>query len=368
MKKTTLSIIIALTMSVFGLQAQSWLNNSNGMYLSPTSTKLGIGTSSPNSMLHVNSPTSTEIPFRVQMQGSTKLLVSPNGGVTIGSATAGPADGLFVSGNVGIGATTPAHKLDVNGWVSAHSYVVGRGNNQFVIHARNWLPNDPPELFIAPKVPNSNNEFDYSKQIAIKNDGSLIMHGGNLGIGTAAISNDQDWEKVLDVYAPNFSKLLVRGSTVQTGIFSHNSWNGTVGRIGTESIHDLRLMAGYNNDIMTLKTNGNVGIGYTNPTTKLDVNGTIRAHEVRVCVNQGCDYVFEPDYSLMSLSDLSHFIKANKHLPEVAPAVIMESEGISVSEMSTLLLKKVEELTLYIIAQDEKMKILEIEMNKLKNK
>ncbi len=100
---------------------------------------------------------------------------------------------------------------------------------------------------------------------------------------------------------------------------------------------------------VTFATNGNVGIGTTNPTVKLDVTGVVRAHEVLVCVEQGCDYVFEESYPLMKLDELNSFIKANKHLPDVAPAAVMEAEGVNVSEMSTLLLRKVEELTLYVI-------------------
>ena len=71
------------------------------------------------------------------------------------------------------------------------------------------------------------------------------------------------------------------------------------------------------------------------------------------------------NYKLMKLNDLSHFVKTNKHLPDVAPAAEMESEGINLSEMNALLLRKVEELTLYIIGQDEKMQFLEEKVNKL---
>jgi len=106
---------------------------------------------------------------------------------------------------------------------------------------------------------------------------------------------------------------------------------------------------GNNNATFIVRGDGNVGIGVPNPTVKLDVAGIIRAHEVKVCINQGCDYVFEEDYNLMSLTDLSSFIKTNKHLPEVAPAAQMETEGINLSDMNMLLLKKVEELTLYVI-------------------
>ena len=101
--------------------------------------------------------------------------------------------------------------------------------------------------------------------------------------------------------------------------------------------------------MFTVVTNGNVGIGVSYPGVKLDVDGVIRAHEVKLCLNQGCDFVFADDYKLMNLTDLSDFIKTNKHLPDVAPASEMEAEGINLSEMNAKLLQKVEELTLYVI-------------------
>lgn len=112
--------------------------------------------------------------------------------------------------------------------------------------------------------------------------------------------------------------------------------------------------------IMTLKYNGNVGIGTTTPDKKLTVNGTIHAKEVLVDLNvPGPDYVFEPDYQLRDLDELQQFIETNKHLPEVPSAATMEEEGISVSEMNMLLLKKVEELTLYILQQEKRIEKLE---------
>ena len=117
--------------------------------------------------------------------------------------------------------------------------------------------------------------------------------------------------------------------------------------------------SGYGNYFLFLANTGNIGIGTKNPGTKLDVIGNIRAHEVKVCLNQGCDYVFEDGYKLMNLSDLRSFIKTNKHLPDVAPAAEMEAEGINLSEMNALLLRKVEELTLYILQMEQRVSELE---------
>jgi hypothetical protein len=74
----------------------------------------GIGTTSPASRLAVNSSANVS-PFRAQINGSTKLIVNGNGGTSIGSSTAGPANGLYVAGNVGIGTTNPNNKLHVEG-------------------------------------------------------------------------------------------------------------------------------------------------------------------------------------------------------------------------------------------------------------
>ena len=73
----------------------------------------------------------------------------------------------------------------------------------------------------------------------------------------------------------------------------------------------------------------------------------------------GPDYVFEPDYDLQTLKELAKYIKQNKHLPEVPSANEMEEEGIELSKMNILLLKKIEELTLHLINQEERIEELE---------
>lgn len=115
---------------------------------------------------------------------------------------------------------------------------------------------------------------------------------------------------------------------------------------------------------------GKVGIGTENPDTKLTVNGAIHTKEVRVDVQSPMtvpDYVFANDYKLRTLKEVEKYINQNSHLPEIPSAKEFEKNGIQLAEMNLVLLKKVEELTLYAIEQQKSteklMKIIE-EQNK----
>ena len=103
---------------------------------------------------------------------------------------------------------------------------------------------------------------------------------------------------------------------------------------------------------------GNVGIGTTNPTSKLTVAGNIASREVKVTVDAGADFVFENNYNLPSLDSVDKFITENKHLPEIASAEEMKKDGINLSEMNIKLLQKIEELTLYMIEMKKEIETL----------
>jgi hypothetical protein len=115
---------------------------------------------------------------------------------------------------------------------------------------------------------------------------------------------------------------------------------------------------------LNVNTNGNVGIGTGNPHYKLDVAGTAKACEFRVNLT-GCDFVFEKGYKLRPLAEVEQFINTHKHLPEIAPAKEMETDdGVALGELNSKLLQKVEELTLYIIDLEKRMKDIEKKTNK----
>lgn len=105
---------------------------------------------------------------------------------------------------------------------------------------------------------------------------------------------------------------------------------------------------------MTIRGNGNVGIGTLSPQAKLAVNGNILAKEIKIKTDISVpDYVFEPDYKIRSLSEIENYVKEHKHLPEIPSAKEIGEEGLDLAEMNLLLLKKVEELTLHLIEKDK---------------
>ena len=123
----------------------------------------------------------------------------------------------------------------------------------------------------------------------------------------------------------------------------------------------------YNVNLLKITPQGLVGIGSTNPDSKLTVKGNIHAQEVKVDLNvSGPDYVFEEDYDLPTLESLHNYIRENKHLPEVPSAEEMEANGIDLGVMNMLLLKKVEELTLHLIKQNANMERMQNEITELK--
>jgi len=114
---------------------------------------------------------------------------------------------------------------------------------------------------------------------------------------------------------------------------------------------------------------GNMGIGTQSPDSKLTVNGKIHSTEVLVdLLITGPDYVFKKNYNLPSLAYVKAYTEKNQHLPDVPAAAEMKKNGINVAEMNMTLLKKVEELTLYMIELNKTVKEQQKEIEALKKK
>ncbi|MEO1255632.1 MAG: hypothetical protein AAFY41_12245 [Bacteroidota bacterium] len=194
----------------------------------------------------------------------------------------------------------------------------------------------------------------------------MDSNSGNIGIGTTTPGNYR-----LSIHASDEHYSLIQLSNnantsygVQIGNVSRVSndteiWNWENGyfRIATNDSERFRIT-----------NSGNVGIGTTTPSNKLEVNGTIRSKEVKVEAAPWPDYVFEDDYELRSLEETEAYIQANKHLPEIPSAKEIEANGLKLGEMNRLLLKKIEELTLHQINMMKIIKEQQKEIETLKSK
>jgi hypothetical protein len=98
-------------------------------------------------------------------------------------------------------------------------------------------------------------------------------------------------------------------------------------------------------------------------------NGNLWSKEIRVAVtNPWADYVFNKDYPLRSLASLKNYISQNHRLPDLPSAIEVEKQGINIGEINTLLVKKVEELTLYLIDLKKENEKLNQRLKRLENK
>lgn len=145
--------------------------------------------------------------------------------------------------------------------------------------------------------------------------------------------------------------------------------NGVGGYFGTSSNHPLHFFTYGQWAQMTLLQNGAVCIGSMTGATgyKLNVAGKIMAEEIRVQSYAAWpDYVFKPGYSLTPLPTLEKQINLLGHLPNMPDAATIEKEGITLGDMQTRMMEKIEELTLYIIQVDKDNKLLKEEIKALK--
>lgn len=326
----------------------------------PTSGNVGIGTTSPIEKLHVyRNQVAYYNPLLVLEDdiaaGYTQMAFKGTGrtyhlGVGNASETGFsiankfyiwdqdalvPRFVLDATGNIGIGTSTPSNRLSIfSATASTSGLQFVRLNNASTASAANG------------KVLS----LDASGNVILVNDGVGTSGWGSTGnsgtnpstnfLGTADFTdltfrtNNLERFRLLSNGNLRIGNGTDRGKTFQvygTGYFSNS-----IG-IGTDSIND-----------------GNY---------RLFVAQGIRTRKVRVDVAAWPDYVFNDGYELPSLDEVAAFIRQNGHLPEVQPAADVQKEGIDLGDNQALLLRKIEELTLYILKQDRDLQQLKKEMH-----
>ncbi|MFN0202602.1 MAG: hypothetical protein ACKVTZ_13845 [Bacteroidia bacterium] len=207
------------------------------------------------------------------------------------------------------------------------------------------------------------------------NAGTLAAGALTFGLNGTAISTEGIASKRttggnykgVDIFTNNVSRLSISNAGIVT--LANLAGTGTrmvvadaAGKLSTQAIPSGGGGTGTSqwttSGTVIYYNTGNVGIGVAAPAYKLDVCGSVRAKEVRV-QTAWCDYVFEENYPLRPLEEVKTFIQTNKHLPDVTSGQIIEKEGLDLGKGESEMIRKIEELTLYLIQEHETIKTLQ---------
>ena len=309
---------------------------------------IGVGTTSPTAKIDVEGGSA------VASGGFYNDATNQTGMNTPGSGTlsfrSGNVDNRMVilgNGNVGIGTGSPNARLDItnNGDGTVGLGVLGGGNTS-------------PTAVYTTKYPNiATSGTNYIRNIGFY---SWLLPIAS-GVTESGYRIGLDIENF--VADPSFQGTLNMQLGLWARVGSNSGGTGTIVNSYGVFIDNLDGPATVLNKYGLYQQNstaknyfaGNVGIGTTNPTEKLSVNGRIRAREVVVETSNWSDYVFAKDYKLTPLSEVEQHIEKEGHLPGVPSAQDVKDKGVSVGDMQAVLLAKIEELTLHQIEQEKRL-------------
>jgi hypothetical protein len=278
------------------------------------------------------------------------------------------ANWSFLNGNVGIGTSSPRSILDITSTLT--NTPTGQEVMRLSSNYDSATAGSGPLLSFASQTNNivfgqignrtegvSKFGLSLSTYSSSLTEKMRITADGNVGIGITVPT------ALLHLSASTSSGVgvITIVENLATGGYGANttyrntaqSWaSGLINNTGITryTIYDITNSA----ERLSILNNGNVGIGTKSPDQKLTVNGAIHSTSVLVDTNvPPADYVFKKDYQLPTLSEIKAYTDKNHHLPGIPAAAEIEKNGINVGEMNMALLKKVEELTLYLIEKDK---------------
>jgi len=316
--------------------------------------KVGIGTTNPNTLLHLNGGDlfvqSSNGLIRFGYQGANEWQMATTGAgadlrwytTTDGGATITPRHYFSQNGNVGIGGFSgpgvPLGRLDVRGagtTSSTNTFLLRNSNGDTIMRVR-----DDGRMGIG------YNGTTYGRTMNLGGTGINMYTSNEAAFGGAVFPTDT-------------SLVIWSNSNSNNYLVLQPSWGNT--GIGT---YTPNAKFHVNGAMLMGSNSARIATGFS-----LSVDGRIMCEDIQVLNSTSWpDYVFAKDYKLMPLEEVEKSINKNKHLPNVPSAAEMEKTGINLAEMSKKLIEKVEELTLYVIELNKKNNALTEKVKQLEGK
>lgn len=295
-----------------------------------------------------------------------------------GNANAPQWWSMYAGFNLSRNNTTSEWLVETDGGSNGGSGIIGDvdGNMHFINVPKSSQSPYPDQV-----IAGDNDLKNNYKSVTFSKDGKILIGKSNVlqdaiyigdrftihNGGTKIIGYNFRWENVGGPGGTTYRQVDNDYSMVMA------LHNGT-GDISFSTADNVGLAGSILNltERLKIRNDGKVTIGQNiNPGgCMLAVDGLIGARELKVvAVGQPFpDYVFDKHYNLMSLENLEKFIASNNHLPEIPSAAKVKDEnGFEVGKMSLSLLKKIEELSLYVIDLNKQIKELKIANDELKS-
>lgn len=304
-------------------------------------------------------------------------------------------------GNVGIGTSSPASRLDIQGTTNLSHFYFGSNEDTYIRGGKatsNVIIGDVGNN-IGIKTALPYYDLTFKSELGDKISffgGETSTTSNHYGIGMQGYllqffvpsateslvfgtGRSASFSEKMRITGSGFVGIGINNPSSALGVARGTGLNGTAVFYGTtHSSHfnyytneDTYIRGGKDNAKVFINDIGSLGqIQIGNATTpagfKMSVDGKLICTELEVSVTPWPDYVFAKNYQLKPLPELENYIEKNGHLPNIPKAETIENQSLALGNMAKLQMEKIEELTLYIIEINKRLQRVEEENKELR--